>query len=224
MQHAARGGRTPTPKLVHNLVLSMPAGTAPDRLLAASRDFARDEFALQHRYALVLHTDQDHPHVHLVVRAHRLDGEGRLNIRKPDLRLYREQFARHLRSQGVAANATPAQLRGRLSNHQRDGVYRATLRGESRVEHQRVDDLIAVYKGRRPAPDTGRITDTARAVKDDWQQTIEALVKQGSGDLAAEVQRYVDSMRVPMTREQGAMDAVKQQRASRVREQPELTR
>lgn len=88
-----RGGRVMVPKLVHNIVLSMPAGTSPGRLMAASREFAREEFALRHRYAMVLHTDQDHPHVHLVVSAHRLEG-GPLNIRKADLRRWREEFAR----------------------------------------------------------------------------------------------------------------------------------
>jgi type IV secretory pathway VirD2 relaxase len=97
---------------VHNIILSMPSKTPPARLLAASRDFAREEFALKHRYAMVLHTDQAHPHVHLVVSAHNSDG-GRLNIQKADLRRWREQFARHLRNHGLEANATPAQLRGR---------------------------------------------------------------------------------------------------------------
>ena len=64
-----RGGRR-NPKLVHNIILSMPSKTPPARLLAASRDFAREEFALKHRYAMVLHTDQAHPHVHLVISAH----------------------------------------------------------------------------------------------------------------------------------------------------------
>lgn len=36
-----RGGRVAQPELVHNVVLSMPAGTSPARLLAASREFAR---------------------------------------------------------------------------------------------------------------------------------------------------------------------------------------
>jgi len=49
----------------------------------------------KHRYAMVLHTDQAHPHVHLVVSAHDREN-GRLNINKADLR-WREQFARHLR-------------------------------------------------------------------------------------------------------------------------------
>ena len=48
--------RRPT-KLVHNIVLSMPAPTRPDLVLAAARKFARQKFA-QHRYAMVLHTDQ----------------------------------------------------------------------------------------------------------------------------------------------------------------------
>ena len=130
-----RGGRRQT-KLVHNIILSMPSGTSPERLLAASRDFAREEFALKHRYAMVLHTDQAHPHVHLVVSAYNIEAT-RLNIRKADLRRWREQFARHLRQHGIEANATPAQIRGRLSNFQKDGIFRAAQRGESRVEWER---------------------------------------------------------------------------------------
>jgi hypothetical protein len=65
-----RGVPGPKPsKLVHNIVLSMPAGTSPTGVLDASRAFAREQFGLKHRYAMVLHTDQPHPHVHLVVRA-----------------------------------------------------------------------------------------------------------------------------------------------------------
>src|SRR5665213_616275 len=105
-------GRKPG-KLVHNVVLSMPAGTPPTKLLAASREFAREEFALKHRYAMVLHTDQDHPHVHLVVKAVSADGR-RLNIRKATLRGWRQQFAAHLRAQGIAANATERAVRGQV--------------------------------------------------------------------------------------------------------------
>ena len=57
------------PKLVHKIMLSMPAGTPAKGVLEAVRNFAREEFALKHRYALVLHTDEPHPHVHLVVKA-----------------------------------------------------------------------------------------------------------------------------------------------------------
>ena len=42
-------------KLVHNIVLSMPSPTPADKVLAAARKFAREKFALQHRYTMVLH-------------------------------------------------------------------------------------------------------------------------------------------------------------------------
>ena len=56
------------PKLVQKILFSMPAGTAPKKVLAAVKNFAREEFGAKHRYAMVLHTDEPHPHVHLVVR------------------------------------------------------------------------------------------------------------------------------------------------------------
>jgi hypothetical protein len=52
-------------KLVQNIVLSMPHPTPPEKALAAAKVFAREKFGLQHRYAMALHTDQRHPHVHL---------------------------------------------------------------------------------------------------------------------------------------------------------------
>jgi Relaxase/Mobilisation nuclease domain len=93
------------PKLVHKILFSMPAGTPPDKLLTAVRAFVLNQFAPTHRYALALHTDDPHPHVHVVVKARSEEGL-RLNIRKPMLRRWREQFARHLRALGVAAKAT----------------------------------------------------------------------------------------------------------------------
>jgi len=186
------GRRACTAKLVHNIVLSMPAGTSPEKLLAASREFAREEFAVQHRYALVLHTDQDHPHVHLVVSAHKREG-GRLNIRKADLRRWREQFARQLRGQGVEANATPAQVRGRLADHPRDGAYWAGQRGALRPEgSQRRRKL-------QPAS-LGRIIDTAERVQGDWSATARTLEAQGQRELAWEVEQFRQGLRIPITR------------------------
>ena len=104
LPYVAPSRRTP-PKLVHKILFSMPAGTPPDRLLAAVRAFVLERFAPTHRYALALHTDEPHPHVHLVVKARGEEGV-RLNTRKPMLRHWREEFARHLRAHGVAANST----------------------------------------------------------------------------------------------------------------------
>jgi len=55
------------PRLVYKLIFSMPAGTPPEKVQAAVRNFAREEFALKHRYVMALHTDEPHPHVHLVL-------------------------------------------------------------------------------------------------------------------------------------------------------------
>jgi hypothetical protein len=108
-------------KLVHNIVLSMPSPTPADKVLAAARKFAREKFALQHRYAMVLHTDQQHPHVHVVVKAESEEGR-RLHIDKAMLRAWRDDFARLMREQGVAANATPRVIRGRNKGKTRDAI------------------------------------------------------------------------------------------------------
>jgi hypothetical protein len=219
-----RGGRR-NPKLVHNIILSMPTKTPPDRLLAASRDFAREEFAFKHRYAMVLHTDQAHPHVHLVVSAHNSDG-GRLNIQKVDLRRWREQFARHLRNHGLEANATPAQLRGRLSDHQKDGIYRAAQRGESWVEWEREGRAFKAARagGTHQVPGLVRIVESAEAVQRDWLMTGAALESQGLDALAADVERFRQSLRVPLTRQERAVATMRRGRVDRPPEQLEFVR
>jgi hypothetical protein len=107
-------------KLVHKLMFSMPAGTPSDKVLGAVKNVAREEFALKHRYAMVLHTDEPHPHVHMVVKAMSEEGE-RLHIRRKTLREWRQGFARHLRSLGVAANATDRSARGVTEPRKLDG-------------------------------------------------------------------------------------------------------
>src|SRR5664280_1292458 len=120
-------------KLVHNIVLSMPKGTPPQAVLAAAQSFARENFALSHRYAMVLHdpaTDPKHektesgknPHVHLVVKAVSETGE-RLYIRKDTLQTWREQFAHALRAQGIEANATPAAIRGKAKSSAKGAIH-----------------------------------------------------------------------------------------------------
>ncbi len=181
------------------------------------RDFAREEFAFMHRYAMVLHTDQAHPHVHLVVSAYNREAT-RLNIRKADLRRWREQFARHLRQHGIEANATPSQIRGRLSDFQKDGIFRAAQRGESRVEWEREQRATIATRQGRPerSAGLGRIFDTAETVRGDWLKTSLALESQGFCGLAAEVEQFRQSLRVPKTREERAFAAAGRVRAEQV--------
>src|SRR6202034_4273484 len=118
-------------KLVHNIVLSMPAPTPPNKVLSAARVFAREKFGLKHRYAMALHTHQQHPHVHLVVKAESEDGSRRLHIDKAMLREWRQDFARMMRDQGIAANATSRVVRGQSKRAVRDAAYRAKGRQSS---------------------------------------------------------------------------------------------
>ena len=95
-------------------------------------------FGVRHRYAMVLHTDQAHPHVHLVVKAEDEYGR-RLHIDKPMLRDWREGFARTMREQGIAANATPRVIRGRNKGKVRDGVFRAQVEHNPRKDNDDSD-------------------------------------------------------------------------------------
>lgn len=97
--------------LSFSIVLSMPRETEALALRDAARAFAATVFGDLRDYALVLHTDADHPHVHLAVQARGADGS-RLNPRKADLQAWREAFAEALRDRGVEAEATPRRARG----------------------------------------------------------------------------------------------------------------
>ena len=183
------------PKLVHKIVLSMPPGTPAKGVLTAARNFAREEFALIHRYALVLHTDEPHPHVHLVVKAVSEQGV-RLNISKATLRGWRREFARQLRARGIAANATERAIRGETRTSKLDGIYRAAERGDSTHARTRAE-LVAreLLRGElRPEPGKFKLIETRRKVERGWRAISEILLAQGEPELAAEVRRFLDQM------------------------------
>lgn len=203
---AATTGRAP--KLVHKIMLSMPPGTSPKGVLEAASTFAREEFALKHRYALVLHTDEPHPHVHLVVKAVSEQGE-RLNIRKATLREWRQEFARHLREQGIEANATERAVRGETRINKRDSIYRANNRGVSRHVRTMVEAVASelLNGGLRIESGKSKLVQTRREVERGWLSTSDILERQGQPELAAQTRRLVADMAPPKTeREQIAME------------------
>jgi hypothetical protein len=183
------------PKQVHNLVFSMPSGTPPEKLLLATQKFAREKFALKHRYAMVLHTDQGHPHVHLVMKAVSEQGE-RLYIRKATLRAWREDFAQYLRELGVAANATPTQLRAKPKERMKDGIYRALKRGQSTFMRRKAESVgKELLRGPLTAePGKAKLVATREHVIQDWIATAANLRDQGEPQLAREVENFVRSM------------------------------
>ena len=194
-----RPTRTP-PKLVHKILFSMPAGTPPKKVLVAVRNFAREEFALKHRYAMVLHTDEPHPHVHMVVKAMSDDGV-RLNIRKATLRHWRREFARQLRAQGVAANATERAVRGENTPRKRDGIFRAARHGVSTHYRARAQAVARelVEGGLNVEPGKAQLLDTRRQVVNGWNEVVDHLVREGHAELALKVRQFVREMAKPLT-------------------------
>ena len=128
-----------------NIVLSMPAGTPPQAVLNAAREFAAEQFS-GHQYAFGLHHESDHegepphPHVHLCVLIQNEYGE-RLNPRKNDLFEWRVRFAEKLRDEGVQCAATRRQHRGK------------SIKGENSIVRA-IDERLA------PKQQTSRITAT----------------------------------------------------------------
>ena len=124
------------PRLVYNVIFSMPPGTDPPKVLRAVKKFVATEFGSKHRHAMVLHTDEPHPHVHLVLKARSEEGE-RLHIKKATLRHWREKFAENLRELGIAANATERAGRGEPRAIRRGRDYRAERSPNSKSrEHE----------------------------------------------------------------------------------------
>ena len=188
-------GWAPRPtKLVHNIVLSMPAPTPADKVLAAARKFAREKFA-QHRYAMVLHTDQKHPHVHLVVKAENELGR-RLHIDKQRLREWREDFARLMREQGIAANATPRSIRGENKRNPREGIFKAQQYGTSTALNDRVVGIAQELSRTRTIADPARdrLLKTRSALVSAWMKAADVLDAQGEIILAGDVRYFASHL------------------------------
>ncbi|CAG7857850.1 hypothetical protein MCAMS1_02823 [biofilm metagenome] len=208
-------------KVVHNIVLSMPEGTPPKAVLRAAQLFARETFALNHRYAMVLHEpDTDpkferthankNPHVHLVVKAVGENKE-RLVIDRQMLQEWREQFAKALRLEGVKANATPAAVRGlgkssskgAIKHHQqrieawRDSPQDFTNKpAESEILTKRTEDAInEIVNGIKPEDKSKEIlVNTRNNVVKEWLEAEASLRQNGFIDVADKVVAFVKNL------------------------------
>jgi hypothetical protein len=205
-------------KLVHNIVLSMPAPTPPDKVLAAARTFARERFGLKYRYAMALHTHQEHPHAHIVVKAEGLHAS-RLHIDKAMLREWRQDFARMMRDQGIAANATPRAVRGRGKGAERDGRYRSKRRGSSQALREKVQSVARelAKSGTIRDPAHAKLADTRKAVVTGWLGVAALLDRQGQTALAGEVRQFVKNLPPMLTdRERIASELIRHVKAQRL--------
>ena len=187
-------GRKP-PKLVHNIIFSMPPGTASHKVLEAVRKLALNEWQLKHRYAMVLHTDDDHPHVHVVVKAVSEQGQ-RLNIKKATLRAWRQQFASNLRELGVAANATERAVRGATRTHRSDGAYRAAQRAGSTLVQDREQRILHEWSAGTLKSGEGeaKLQSTREEVVNGWRGVSDSLKADGDLELGWRVDSFLARM------------------------------
>ena len=216
---APRGSKRPVPgiKLVHNIVLSMPAPTPPDKVLAAAKTFAREKFGLKYRYAMALHTHQKHPHVHLVVKAEGLDTP-RLHIDKVMLREWRRDFARMMRDQGIAANATPRAVRGHSKAADRDCHYRTRRRGSSYALRDKVHNVATELATSGTIRDLAHanLAKTRKLVVAGWLGVATLLDRQGETALAGDVRQFMTSLPPVLTdRERLAAELIRHVNAQR---------
>jgi hypothetical protein len=154
---------------------------------------ARAEFGAMHRYAMVLHTDEPHPHVHVVVKAMSEEGR-RLYIRKPTLRKWRHQFAANLRELGVSANATDRVVRGQAKSSKRDGIYRAVQRGDSTYLRALADKARADIARGVTESVRGELFATRQDVVAGWQALGAHLRSADHSELADRVDRFIERM------------------------------
>ena len=189
-----------TTRVAYNIVLGMPAPTPPKAVQAAARQFAREQFGATHRYAMVLHTDQAHPHVHLIVKAEDERGQ-RLRIDKAKLRAWRERFAEALRDRGIEANASSRFERGHHGRRLNTKTLRAT-------QHRRSDKWVAKVRSvRAELTEHGDVLDPGRPVLEasrdalhaQWLKTAATLEARGKKALAQAVKTFVRSRPEPLT-------------------------
>ena len=210
--YSKKTARGKPPKLVHNITFSMPEGTSPKIVFEAVRRFALNEWALEHRYAMALHTDTPRPHVHVAVKAMSEQGV-RLNIKKATLRAWRAQFAAQLNELGQAANATERAVRGETRTHKRTEIYRAAQRNDS--DHMRVAHARAL----REAAGDIRVTDPGHAVMHRtrnyvlaaWRALQIKVRATGDEELARDIDEFAD-----------AMPPVRTEHANRVKQMKEV--
>lgn len=96
---------------VMHLVLSFPEDVAPETARAIARD-ALSVIAAGRDWAMAVHDDTGHAHVHALVRMRGSDGR-QLRTTRETMRTWREATARAARERGVALEASPRWARGR---------------------------------------------------------------------------------------------------------------
>ncbi len=185
MANGERGNRRDTVKIV----LSMPPGTDPAAVKAAVRNFAADEFE-NHAYVFAMHTDEQHPHLHLTVQMRGFNGE-RLNPRKADLQRWREMFADRLLHEGVDCVATPRTARNKArsqSQSKRHAEERQRSRGAEASSAQKASSRVGLKASFRSGIE--RTREEWEAIRNRSRKIVQAAWMKAAMDLETGAERF----------------------------------
>lgn len=201
-----------------SMVMSMPPGTDPEKLQQAVRAFARVELE-PFKYAMALHTDEAHPHVHLTVAA-RGEGGVRFHPTKPDLALWRESFARELRARGIEAEATPRRARGIVQKPEQIAVRKIRERSATGGEppqvmrdSQATARSMAKESPAKPRPWEVQAFVKQAAIRESYTNAaalLDGSDNQADRDLARQTRAFVAAMPSPVTRDRAQAQLIAQ--------------
>ena len=174
-----------------HLVLSLPGDEHDEQLKKAAHNFTQQTFP-GHEYILALHTDTKNHHCHVIVK-YRDDRNRALRVKKGDLQKWREAFAESLHEEGVEANATPRQVRGRFKRAEKQ-VFRHIPEERQRRLHRNSEEFDREAVERRNTERRGEVVEY-------WRTAAEAVERSKFGDakenreLAQRMRLFAEDMR-----------------------------
>jgi len=205
-----------------SLVISLPAGTDPNKATQAAREFFAEALGENHEYAFAGHDDTDNFHIHLVVKGRGRDGKPMRPTRK-DPQLWRQAFAEKARAHGLALDASPRFARGEGRRTPPTSIFELRRRGE-RVEVDRLAAKDAVRRAKNPGDQASRSESVIRKINARErvlfaQQALD-VVKQAKTikedakrlaalEIASELASFAEGMPVPRSRMDRMKDDVK---------------
>ncbi len=170
--------RTVEPRNAFHVIFSARAGTDPEAMTRAVRDFLSEQVA-GHRWITAHHPDTGHVHVHAMISA-RDDVGKALRLTKPQLYEWRERFAAKVREQGIAMVATRRAdvAATRPYSQAQAGAYE---RGKDDPRYLKRSDVAnRVERKRAGVVDRASLANGSLALAPKWQATASALKRAGA--------------------------------------------
>lgn len=190
-----------------NIVLSAPIGSSRPAVEKSVREFAKETFGDSNDYLFAMHDDTEHPHGHLVVKMRGYDGE-KLDPRKEDLKLWRETFAKKMRSNGIEVDASPRFERGQGRKSTKQAIVNIRKRGETpTVDKQALNEITkeikdgVSQKGKEWAVKSKKKTHEHKKSLHESAKIVSELAEDGTmKKMAEEVKAYAKRIPEPKTR------------------------